>query len=93
MTIVTQQNAANGNLPDYTFQMLFSVKITRQDEKNYYYIDRPETLPKESERSIEKLQLLPFICLNNHGRMNEIKTHKISQGNILKFGKIFLKII
>jgi len=33
MVVVTQQNAANGNLPDYTFQMLFSLKIKKQDDK------------------------------------------------------------
>jgi hypothetical protein len=36
---------------------------------------------------------LPFMCLNNHGRSNEVKSAKLKEGDFFRLGKTYFKVI
>lgn len=44
LQVVTKDNALNGDIPDYDFEMLFSLKVREEDRKISYVIDKPENV-------------------------------------------------
>lgn len=44
LQVVTKENAMNGDVPSFDFEMLFSLKVKEQDRKISYVIDKPENV-------------------------------------------------
>ena len=43
--------------------------------------------------SQDAISQMPFISLSNHGRINELRSTRITHGDIIRFGKVCMRVI
>ena len=83
----------NGDMPDFEFEKLFSLKVQDKERCFGYTLEEYEQDERpEGNFSIDELEKLPFMCLNNNGRTHEVKSSIIREGDYIKLGKSFFKV-
>ena len=93
--VVSQEQAMEGEMPDFQYQMLFKLAISQQERNISYkveYGEEDERL-RDKQYQIEELDKMAFICLNNKGRSNEVKSARLKKGDYLRMGRVYLKVV
>ena len=82
MRVVSEDDAARGDVPHTDHFMLFSANLEREGDRHVYSVEGPAYLrDRRGKKSDEEwlkmlnedsLPELPFIALNSHGRLNEV---------------------
>ena len=67
--------------------------MKKEDKGIEYNLNFYEQEYQSQNMSIESLQEKPFVCLNNNGRRDEVKSSVIKEGDYIKLGKTFLKVV
>lgn len=96
LMVVSKQKAMNGELPDFEYESIFKLKVEdgHGAKGSEYVIDK--TYSKVDGRSlsytISELEKMPFVCMNNNGRINETKSSIIREGDHIKLGRSFFRV-
>ena len=101
MTVVSKTKAMDGDLPDYSFETLFDVKVGKGQREIEYKINwcnnrqvnEGDSSGQNKNYSLDDLIKMPYKCLNNNGRRDEVKSCKVKEGDYLKLGRSFFKVV
>ena len=83
----------NGDLPDFLYDPLFELLVSKEERSIQYTLNYSKQEELNRNQTIENLEDSPFICLNNNGRRDEVKSAAINEGDCIKLGKAFFKVV